>query len=115
MSTEQAEQPAAQPPSRQVRGLVAAAAEGAASGAQPPPSMGLFGMLAQVANMSAVTLICVMFYQQVGENSRMAREDREVFREAVGQLRRDSDRQWSAIKRLTESVERLAGVKERGP
>lgn len=80
-------------------------------------SMGLTGIIAQIANLSAVALICVMFFFERNESRNVAKEDRAMFRESILQLsndsrvnganlRQDSDRQWRAIQKNSELIER---------
>lgn len=73
-----------------------------------PWSFGLRPRLLQLANMSAVGLVLLMFYQDRHQALDQAREDRQLFREAIQRLHEDSDRQWHAIRQLTTAVRRLA-------
>jgi hypothetical protein len=114
------EHPAAPPPelgTREVRQITTAVAAGAAAVAERS-AMGLKGLWGQVASMSAVGLICLMFYLQFGEMMRAAREDRLLLREAMALVRqegerfRDQTRQETeasrdATRRLTAAVEKL--------
>jgi hypothetical protein len=70
-------------------------------------TMGLRGRWGSVANLTAVGLICVLFYQGQQEAYRQAREDRQMFREEMRQVHEDSRRQGAAIESLTESVRTL--------
>jgi hypothetical protein len=81
--------------------------------------MGLRGVWAQIANMTAVALICVLFYEDRHAALEAAREDRQLFHTAIKDLREDgkqlwnavredSRRQWEAIQRLTAAVKALA-------
>lgn len=79
------------------------------SPAQPVGTMGLRGIWAQIANITAIGLICVVFYQDRHAALEAAKEDRQLFRESVQELRRDSDRQWRAIQHLTQTVQGLDG------
>ena len=66
-----------------------------------PPSLGLRGWAAALANLSAVTLIGVMFYVQNGEFHAMAKEDRAMCRE-------ESRLQWAAVREGQASIAKLA-------
>lgn len=79
-------------------------------------SLGLRGWWSQAANLSAVAVVCGLLYLHQVEASKLAREDRALFREAVSTLREGQDRQWQAtrslggsIKRLDERIEKLEG------
>ena len=61
-------------------------------------AMGLKGIWAQIANVAAVTLLCVMFYQDRHQGQDQAREDRALFRQTIKDQRDDSDRQWQALR-----------------
>ena len=86
--------------------------------------MGLDGLWGKIANLTAVTLICVMFYQDWREALAVAREDRTLFRSSLTQLSKDSqdatnqarinsDRQWGAIQKNSEVIERTATLIEK--
>lgn len=73
-----------------------------------PPSLGLSGIWATIANFSAVVLLGVMFWVQSDRMHSMAQEDRAMCRE-------ESRLQWLAVKegqqailRLTRSVEEIS-------
>lgn len=79
-------------------------------------SMGLSSWAAQIANLTAVALICLMFYQDRQESLRLAREDRELFRESIKQLSETSAEQWRAIRALSTQIRALTDIiKERTP
>ena len=71
-------------------------------------SMGLRGIWATMANLTAIALICVLFYQSEQESRRLARDDRELFRQELSRLHDDSRRQADAIKALGQAVKTLA-------
>lgn len=106
---------------QELRGLARTSVETTSGTASAVVTMGLTGAIAQVANLSAVALVCVMFFMEREESRAVAREDRALFRDtvqqigmdsrnAIEQLRRDSDRQWQAIKKNTEATEKLTEV-----
>jgi hypothetical protein len=72
------------------------------------PTMGLKGIWATLANLTAIALICVLFYQSEQESRRLAREDRALFRDELSRLHDDSRRQADAIQALGEAVKTLA-------
>lgn len=74
-------------------------------------SMGLEGAWKTVANLTAVGLISLLFYQLVRDMVVQIREERTMFREELGTLRQDNSRGWEvirsterAMKELTESI-----------
>lgn len=77
--------------------------------------MGLRGVWAQVANMTAVVFVCVMFYFTHLASLEQAREERALFRGAVATLSANQERQWTAIRTLTAAVKRLLERAEGGP
>jgi hypothetical protein len=56
-------------------------------------SMGLTGVWRLVGQITAVSLICVLFYQTIHEGFRQAREDRVLFREEMASLRHELELQ----------------------
>jgi septal ring factor EnvC (AmiA/AmiB activator) len=78
-----------------------------ASGVSLLGSMGLKGIWAQIANMTAVLLICLMFYQSQNAAIDSAREERVNFREELRLLHRDSARKADELHGLTESIKKL--------
>lgn len=68
-----------------------------------PSSMGLNGLFAQIGNISAIALVCAVFYILVTDLVRSNRESQEILRMAVQQLHSD-------IQKLAAAVEK-AGVK----
>jgi len=81
----------------------------------PPPngngngySFGLQGWLKQFANLTAVGLICLMFWQAQQESYRLAREDRAMFHHELQVLHQNSRHQAEAFQQLTEAVKVLA-------
>lgn len=91
--------------------------------AQPPAeqqqperwSMGLRGWVAQVANLTAVGVLCFLFYAAQQQQFAQQREDRQMFRQELAaqreQVARDSERQWEAIRGLAEEIKRLREAK----
>jgi hypothetical protein len=71
-------------------------------------SMGLRGIWATIANLTAIALICVLFYQSEQESRRLARDDRTLFREELARLHEDGRRQADAIETLGHAVKMLA-------
>lgn len=71
-------------------------------------SMGLKGVWANVANATAVGLVCMMFWVSFRSHLEQAREDRTIFREAIEKLSDNSDKQWRAIRSLSGDVRRLS-------
>lgn len=89
---------------------------------KPGWSMGLGGWTAQIANLTAVGLICLMFYQDRQESMKSTREDRALFRETIQKLSDASSEQWRAIRNLatqikvlTEEVRKPKEEEEQGP
>jgi len=70
-------------------------------------SMGLKGVWAAMANLSAVALVCVMFYQSQGEQMRLAREDRQMFRDEMRATREERTLDRQALVQIVRSVESL--------
>jgi hypothetical protein len=70
--------------------------------------MGLSGKAFTVANMSAIGLLCLMFYQDRHEVADLAREDRVMFREELRTLHADAKNAQGAILKIAASVESLA-------
>jgi hypothetical protein len=66
-----------------------------------PPAMGLKGLWAQIAQMGAIGLVMLMFYQDRHESLRVAAEDRQMFRQEL-KAQRD------ALDKLTDAVDKLA-------
>lgn len=64
-----------------------------------PSSMGLNGLFAQIGNISAIALVCAVFYILVTDLVRSNRESQEILRMAVQQLHTD-------IQKLTTAVEK---------
>ena len=85
-----------------------------------PGGMGLgSGVLARIANLSAILLICIMFYQDRHAALESSREDRALFRQAIDRIeqlgakqnqehQREMSEQARAIRDLAEQVKRLA-------
>lgn len=74
-------------------------------------SMGLDGVWKTVANLTAVGLISLLFYQLVRDMVVQIKEERTMFREELRVLREDNSREWEiirsserAMKELTESI-----------
>lgn len=91
--------------------------------ADPKSTLGLgSGIWAKIANFTAVGVVLWMFLTDRHDALNMAREDRDAYRSAIEQLvsntdkrwrdlRHDSERQWQAIRDLTEAVRKLAEKK----
>jgi uncharacterized protein YlxW (UPF0749 family) len=84
-----------------------------------PATMGLRGIWATVANVTAVVLICVLFVQQTQDQRQQAREDRDLYRSELRSLHDQSAKdlqmlhddaasQRQAVQMLTTSVQSLA-------
>jgi hypothetical protein len=71
-------------------------------------NMGLKGIWATIANLTAVALVCLLFYQSQQEMYKQNREERQMFRDELRAFHEDSNRQWEAQKSLTRSVEKLS-------
>ena len=76
-----------------------------------PPSMGLNGVWGIVANMSAVALVCALFYMSFSEHLRLSREDRVMFRQVLATLeeRAEKDRQTTrdSFRELAAAIREL--------
>lgn len=83
-------------------------AEAIPAQAPSPHSMGLSGWAAVVANLSAVGLVCLMFWQSQTEQQRLAREDRAMFREVLTKLEDRADKDRDAHRELAKAVRQLA-------
>lgn len=70
-------------------------------------NLGLKGVWAQMTNMTAVLLICLIFYQDRHAALDAAREDRQMFREELRGMHEDSQKQWQAIHQLTIAIKAL--------
>ena len=66
-------------------------------------SFGL-GTWGPYANLTAVALICLMFYQGTRDMQQQAREDRQMFREELRALHADNQHQQKAIHELALAV-----------
>ena len=83
-----------------------------AVGQGDPPTgnwqMGLKGIFALVANCTAIGLICLMFYQDRHEAMKQAREDRQMFRDELKQIRvgnhESSEKITRAVYELTNEI-----------
>ncbi len=73
-------------------------------------SMGLNGLSAAAANLTAVTLVCLMFYQLQSAALQMARDDRQMFRAELGRLHDDSQRKWESINANQRSLDEIADL-----
>jgi hypothetical protein len=76
------------------------------------------GMVAKIANLGAIILICLMFYQDRHTTNESAKEDRAMFRSAIERIEtasreqnathaREMSEQSKAVRELTEQVKRL--------
>lgn len=70
-------------------------------------TMGLKGAAAAIANLTAVALICVMFYQSQLDLRAAAREDRNAYRDELRTMHTDADRQWAAIAKSQAAIDDL--------
>lgn len=73
-----------------------------------PALLGLSGWVGQAANLTAVALVCVMFWQSQERLWEQVREDREMFAAQLDGLRADATRGREALDSLSHSVESLA-------
>ncbi len=71
-------------------------------------SMGIKGYLGQVANLTAVALICVMFWRSQDYVWQQAKEDRAMFTREVHVMQQEHERQREALEDLARTVGRLA-------
>lgn len=69
--------------------------------------MGLSGVWGQLANLSAVGLMCLLLYQSVQEQYRQARDDREMFRSELQRLQRGQEDTARALQEITAELRRL--------
>ena len=76
--------------------------------------MGLTGFPAMIANMTAIGLICLMFYQDRQESFRMAREDRAMYREELTVMRAESQRTQKSFDDVTLSIRSLVIELQKG-
>ncbi len=60
-----------------------------------------------MTNMTAVLLICLIFYQDRHAALDAAREDRQMFREELRGMHEDSQKHWQAIHQLTLAIKAL--------
>lgn len=83
--------------------------EGKDNGSAPTVtgSLGLSGVWFQIANLSAVAILVGLVGLGAQEFFRQAREDRQLFREAIFGLQEGQRQQTQAIRDLGESVKRL--------
>jgi hypothetical protein len=70
-------------------------------------SLGLQGIWAQGANLTAVFLICFLFYQYQSAFLAQAREDRSIVREELNKMHEANQKQWQAIKENQGTLEQL--------
>jgi hypothetical protein len=77
------------------------------------------GIVAKIANLGAIVLICTMFYQDRHSSLESAKEDRALFKTAIERIEtsnhaqsaahsREMSEQSKAIRELAEQVKRLA-------
>jgi uncharacterized protein YlxW (UPF0749 family) len=71
-----------------------------------PYSMGLRGWVSQLANMTAIGVICLLFAYDHTANRQQANEDRLLFREAIQVTRQSNDRLAQEIRRLTDEIKK---------
>lgn len=77
------------------------------------PDMGLSGWLRNLANVGAVTLICLMFYQDRHQALEAAKEDRRMFRQELDRFHAGQEKHGEAIRQLTAAIKELADQQER--
>lgn len=72
--------------------------------APEPGSFGLTGIWRTIGNLSAMGVLLLVFYQDRHAALDSAREDRQLFREAVGQLHIDNEAKRQTIAELADVV-----------
>ena len=70
-------------------------------------NLGLKDWWCQFANLTAVALVCLMFWRAQGEQFKQAHDDRIMFREELVRLHEDSMRQARALQRLADEIHQL--------
>lgn len=79
------------------------------------PAMGITGWVAKnFANLSAVTVICMVMVWQVYEQGKSSREDRIMFREELKVIRMDAEARYLRTEAThTKSMEKMGATIER--
>lgn len=74
------------------------------------PSLGLSGVWASVANLSATALMALILYQGFHAGLESLREERKLCRDAIGRVELACERLAGEVRRLVDRVERKPGV-----
>jgi flagellar biosynthesis component FlhA len=76
----------------------------------PKWAFGLSGMPATLANITAVGLVMIMFWNLQKDSQTQARDDRQMFRDELAVMHADSQRKWEAINENQRAVINLSAV-----
>lgn len=74
-----------------------------------PPAMGLRGWWRDLANLSAVALVCLMFYQSQSNLWSLMREDRNATLHALQTLQDGQAETTKAIRSLARELHKAKG------
>jgi hypothetical protein len=77
-------------------------------------SFGLSGMPATLANLTAVGVLILMFWNLQKDSQTQARDDRTMFREELQIMHGDSQRKWEAIRDNQRAVVEMAATMRDG-